>query len=171
MYRCSDDDFVVFSTLGDLFGRYAHGLVFTVRSSSECYARGTFSQAASCRLFRGLSRDAGRFLRKFGLPVSDRLGISQNVRALRRRLQRQLRQHLRLLPRLQSICSSCWCLAFDSIWDSSIFLVSFLFLVPLNIQPVVVVRGLWRQQAAALTNFVGCFLLALFYFFFFPPSS
>ena len=39
-------------------------------------------------------------------------------------------------------------------------------LSPLNIQPVVVVRGLWRQQAAALTNFVGCFLLALFYFFF-----
>ena len=37
---------------------------------------------------------------------------------------------------------------------------------PLNIQPVVVVRGLKRQQAAALTNFVGCFLLALFYFFF-----
>ena len=35
---------------------------------------------------------------------------------------------------------------------------------PLNIQPVVVVRGLKRQQAAALTNFVGCFLLALSYF-------
>ena len=32
---------------------------------------------------------------------------------------------------------------------------------PFNIQPVVVVRGLKRQQAAALTNFVGCFLLAL----------
>ena len=37
---------------------------------------------------------------------------------------------------------------------------------PLNIHPVVVVRGLKRQQAAALTNFVGCFLLALSYFFF-----
>ena len=36
----------------------------------------------------------------------------------------------------------------------------------LNIQPVVIVRGLKRQQADALTNFVGCFLLALFYFFF-----
>ena len=31
---------------------------------------------------------------------------------------------------------------------------------PLNIQPVVVVRGLKRQQA--LTNFVGCFILFLF---------
>ena len=40
---------------------------------------------------------------------------------------------------------------------------------PLNIQPVVVLRGLQRQQAAALTNYVGCFLLALFCFFF--PSS
>ena len=28
---------------------------------------------------------------------------------------------------------------------------------PLNIQPVVVVRGLKRQQVAALTNIVGCF--------------
>ena len=28
---------------------------------------------------------------------------------------------------------------------------------PLNIQPVVVVRGLKKQQVAALTNFVGCF--------------
>ena len=37
---------------------------------------------------------------------------------------------------------------------------------PLNIQPVVVVRGLKRQQASALTNFVGCFLPALSYFFF-----
>ena len=37
---------------------------------------------------------------------------------------------------------------------------------PFNIQPVVVVRGLKRLQAAALTNFVGCFLLALSYFFF-----
>ena len=37
---------------------------------------------------------------------------------------------------------------------------------PLNIQPVVVVRGLKRQQVAALTNFVGCFFLALSYFFF-----
>ena len=33
-------------------------------------------------------------------------------------------------------------------------------------QPVDVVRGLKRQQAAASTNFVGCFLLALSYFFF-----
>ena len=32
------------------------------------------------------------------------------------------------------------------------------------IQPVVVVRGLKGQQAAALTNFVGCCLLALAYF-------
>ena len=37
---------------------------------------------------------------------------------------------------------------------------------PLNIQPIVVVTGLKRQQAAALTNFVGCFLLALSYSFF-----
>ena len=37
---------------------------------------------------------------------------------------------------------------------------------PLNIQPVDVVRGLKRQYAAASTNFVGCFLLALSYFFF-----
>ena len=37
---------------------------------------------------------------------------------------------------------------------------------PLNIQPVVVVRGLKRHQAAALTNFVGCFLLALVSFLF-----
>ena len=32
---------------------------------------------------------------------------------------------------------------------------------PLNIQPIVVLRGLKRHQADALTNFVGCFLLAL----------
>ena len=32
---------------------------------------------------------------------------------------------------------------------------------PLSIQPVVIVRGLKRQQAAALTNFVGCFIFAL----------
>ena len=32
-----------------------------------------------------------------------------------------------------------------------------LIVSPLNIQPVVVVRGLKRQQVAALTNFVGCF--------------
>ena len=31
------------------------------------------------------------------------------------------------------------------------------WLGPLNIQPVVVVRGLKRQQVAASTNFVGCF--------------
>ena len=37
---------------------------------------------------------------------------------------------------------------------------------PLSIQPVVVVSGLKRQQTAALTNFVGCFLLALSSFFF-----
>ena len=37
---------------------------------------------------------------------------------------------------------------------------------PLNIQPVVIVRGLKRQQAAALTNFVGCFLLVLSNLFF-----
>ena len=37
---------------------------------------------------------------------------------------------------------------------------------PLNIQPVVVMRGLKRQQAAASTNFVGCFLLVLFSLFF-----
>ena len=36
---------------------------------------------------------------------------------------------------------------------------------PLNIQPVVVLRGLKRQHAAALTNFVRCFL-ALYHFFF-----
>ena len=37
---------------------------------------------------------------------------------------------------------------------------------PLNIQTVDVLRGLKRQQTAASTNFVGCFLLALSYFFF-----
>ena len=37
---------------------------------------------------------------------------------------------------------------------------------PLNIQPVDVVRGLKRQQTAASTNFVGCFLLALSFSFF-----
>ena len=37
---------------------------------------------------------------------------------------------------------------------------------PLNIQPVIIVRELKRQQTAASTNFVGCFLLVLFYFFF-----
>ena len=37
-------------------------------------------------------------------------------------------------------------------------------LIPLNIQPVVIVRGLKRQQAAALNSFVGCFLLALSFF-------
>ena len=36
-----------------------------------------------------------------------------------------------------------------------------IFLCPLNIQPVVIVRGLKRKQAAALTNFVGCFLVTL----------
>ena len=41
---------------------------------------------------------------------------------------------------------------------------------PLNIQPVVVVRGLKRQQAAASTNFVGCFLLALSYFSLLPSA-
>ena len=40
--------------------------------------------------------------------------------------------------------------------------------IPLNIQPVVVLRGLKRQQAAALTNFVECFLLALSFSFFSP---
>ena len=38
--------------------------------------------------------------------------------------------------------------------------------IPLNIQPIVFVRGLKRQQVAALTNFVRCFFLALSYFFF-----
>ena len=52
---------------------------------------------------------------------------------------------------------------------SSFFLRILHSLIPLypsprNIQPVVVVMGLKRQQAAALTNFVGCFLLALSYF-------
>ena len=42
---------------------------------------------------------------------------------------------------------------------------------PLNIQPVDVVSGLKRQQAAASTNLVGYFLLALSYFFYFSPSS
>ena len=40
-----------------------------------------------------------------------------------------------------------------------------LYFGPLNIQPVVVVRGLKRQLVAALTNFVGCFF-SLSYFFF-----
>ena len=35
----------------------------------------------------------------------------------------------------------------------------------LNIQPVVVVRGVKRQQTAALTNFVGLFLLTVISFF------
>ena len=35
----------------------------------------------------------------------------------------------------------------------------------LNIRPVVVVRGVKRQQTAALTNFVGLFLLAVISFF------
>ena len=41
---------------------------------------------------------------------------------------------------------------------------------PINIQPVVVVRGLKRQQAAALTNF--CWMLSSHCIFisFFPPS-
>ena len=34
-----------------------------------------------------------------------------------------------------------------------------------NIQPVAVIRGLKRQQAAALTNYVECFLLALSFLF------
>ena len=38
--------------------------------------------------------------------------------------------------------------------------------VPLNIQPVVVVRGLKRQRVAALTNFVGCFFSLLLLSFF-----
>ena len=42
-------------------------------------------------------------------------------------------------------------------------------MTPLNIQPVDVVRGLKRQQTAASTNFVGCFLLTLIPFF--SPSS
>ena len=37
---------------------------------------------------------------------------------------------------------------------------------PLNIQPVVIVRGLKKQLVAALTNFVGCFFSLLSYFFF-----
>ena len=39
-------------------------------------------------------------------------------------------------------------------------------MTPLNIQPVVVVRGLKRQQDAALTNFVRCFFLFYFISFF-----
>ena len=35
----------------------------------------------------------------------------------------------------------------------------------LNIQPIVVVRGVKRQQTAALTNFVGLFLLTVISFF------
>ena len=35
---------------------------------------------------------------------------------------------------------------------------------PFNIQPIIVVKGIKGQQAAALTNFVGYFLLALSYF-------
>ena len=42
---------------------------------------------------------------------------------------------------------------------------SLFFIHPLNIQPVVVVRGLKRQQVAALTNFVGCFLSLSLSFF------
>ena len=39
---------------------------------------------------------------------------------------------------------------------------------PLNIQPVVVVRGLKRQQVAALTNLVGCFFSCSLASFFSP---
>ena len=53
---------------------------------------------------------------------------------------------------------------FLSFWNE--FTLSLSPECPLNIQPIVVVRGLKRQLAAASTNFVGCFLLALFYFFF-----
>ena len=42
---------------------------------------------------------------------------------------------------------------------------------PFNIQPVVVVRGLKRQQVAALTNFVGCFFFLLCLTSFFSPSA
>ena len=42
---------------------------------------------------------------------------------------------------------------------------------PLNIQPVVVVRGLKRQQVAALTNFVGCFFSCSVLLLFFSPSA
>ena len=41
-----------------------------------------------------------------------------------------------------------------------------MYMNPLNIQPVVVVRGLKWQLVAALTNFVGCFFSLLSYFFF-----
>ena len=47
----------------------------------------------------------------------------------------------------------------------TITLLLLLLLPPLNIQPVVVVRGLKRQQVAALTNFVGCFFSLLFLFY------
>ena len=36
---------------------------------------------------------------------------------------------------------------------------------PLNFQPVVILRGLKRQQVAALTNFVGCFFSCSVFFF------
>ena len=65
-----------------------------------------------------------------------------------------LRNHLALGVRVG-------CLGFFHTWR---FLAALLTdisdtakLHPLNIQPVVVVRGLKRQQVAALTNFVGCF--------------
>ena len=44
-------------------------------------------------------------------------------------------------------------------------------LCPLNIQPVVVVRGLKRQQVVALTNFVGCFFSCSVLLLFFSPSA
>ena len=37
---------------------------------------------------------------------------------------------------------------------------------PLSIQPIDIMRGLKRQQASSSSNFVGCLLLALSYFFF-----
>ena len=42
---------------------------------------------------------------------------------------------------------------------------------PLNIQLVVIVRGLNRQYTAALTNFVGSFLFSFYLVSFFSSSS
>ena len=42
---------------------------------------------------------------------------------------------------------------------------------PLNIQPIVVMRGLNRQYGAALTNFVGSFLFLFYLVSLFSSSS
>ena len=63
-----------------------------------------------------------------------------------------------MVPRYQS--------AYRKLHSTETALCKIPYLIPLNIQPVVVVRGLKRQQDAALTNFVGCFFFLVSHFFF-----